>query len=65
MLGTARIRELAYRLWEDEGRPTDRELEHWLQAERLISSVETAAPAAAKKPAPRPRKKAGAKKQLA
>ena len=32
---TVRIREIAYRLWEDEGRPADRQLEHWARAERL------------------------------
>ena len=28
------IRERAYQLWEQEGRPEDRRLDHWLQAER-------------------------------
>ena len=26
------IREAAYRLWEDEGRPEGRALDHWLRA---------------------------------
>jgi len=29
-----RIREWAYDLWEKEGRPTGRALDHWLEAER-------------------------------
>jgi len=29
-----RIREWAYELWEKEGRPTGRALDHWLEAER-------------------------------
>lgn len=29
-----RIRERAYELWEKEGRPTGRALDHWLEAER-------------------------------
>jgi DUF2934 family protein len=29
-----RIRERAYELWEREGRPQGRDLEHWVQAER-------------------------------
>jgi hypothetical protein len=31
-----RIRERAYQIWEQEGRPEDRETEHWLQAEREL-----------------------------
>ncbi|MBK1836411.1 DUF2934 domain-containing protein [Azospirillum sp. YIM B02556] len=27
-----RVRERAYRLWEQEGRPDDRHLDHWAQA---------------------------------
>lgn len=37
-----RIREWAYDLWEKEGRPTGRALDHWLEAERR---ERTAAPA--------------------
>ena len=29
-----RINERAHRLWEHEGRPTGRDLDHWVQAER-------------------------------
>ncbi|PWC75713.1 DUF2934 domain-containing protein [Azospirillum sp. TSH64] len=31
-----RVRERAYRLWEEEGRPNDRHLDHWAQAAREI-----------------------------
>ncbi len=30
------ISEKAYRLWETEGQPQGRELEHWVQAEREV-----------------------------
>jgi aspartyl/asparaginyl beta-hydroxylase (cupin superfamily) len=30
------IREQAYAIWEQEGRPVDRSLLHWLQAETEI-----------------------------
>lgn len=32
-----RILNKAYELWEAEGRPTGRDMEHWFQAEILIS----------------------------
>ena len=31
-----RIRERAHRLWEEEGRPEGRELDHWEQARSLV-----------------------------
>jgi hypothetical protein len=34
-LGT--IEQLAYKLWEREGRPEGRALAYWLKAERLLS----------------------------
>jgi len=30
------VRHLAYRIWEQEGRPSGREVEHWLAAERHL-----------------------------
>jgi hypothetical protein len=30
------IRERSYQLWEQEGRPDGRQLDHWLQAEREL-----------------------------
>jgi hypothetical protein len=32
------IRERAYAIWEEEGRPDGRDLDHWLRAEAKISS---------------------------
>lgn len=37
-----RIRQRAYELWEAEGRPNDRHIEHWLQAERETAPTSTA-----------------------
>ncbi len=45
----ARIRDHAYRLWEQEGRPHGRELDFWLTAEAQVSDA-AAAPAKAKAP---------------
>ena len=33
-----RVREIAHRLWEEEGRPTDHEKRHWAAAERIFDS---------------------------
>ena len=38
------IRDLAYQLWEQQGCPSGRDMDHWLEAERLLRS-ETAVPA--------------------
>ena len=35
------IRERAYQIWEQEGRPHARNLLHWLQAEAEIGIVDT------------------------
>lgn len=32
------VRELAYRFWENDGRPHGRDLEYWLKAERSLTS---------------------------
>jgi len=29
------VRLIAYRIWEEEGRPDGRDLEHWLKAEAI------------------------------
>ena len=35
------IRERAYAIWEEEGRPDGKELDHWLRAEaEIISATE-------------------------
>jgi hypothetical protein len=33
------VRELAYRLWEEQGKPDDAADVHWLEAERQLSQV--------------------------
>jgi hypothetical protein len=33
------VRERAYRIWENEGRPHGRDLDHWLQAEREVAGA--------------------------
>ncbi|MGE4047454.1 MAG: DUF2934 domain-containing protein [Acetobacteraceae bacterium] len=33
----AATRERAYQIWEREGRPEGREIEHWMQAKRELS----------------------------
>jgi hypothetical protein len=38
-----RIREIAYRLWEEEGRPRGRADEHWRQAAALVEAEEAIA----------------------
>ncbi len=35
-----RVRERAYEIWERAGRPSDKALEHWLQAEAEVKSEE-------------------------
>jgi len=37
-----RIREIAHRLWEEEGRPHHQEKRHWDMAERLVHEEERA-----------------------
>ena len=56
---TDRVRDLAYRLWEQEGRPPGREMEHWLEAERHVS---VPAPTAKPKTTPARKPKAAKKK---
>ncbi|MEX0696950.1 MAG: DUF2934 domain-containing protein [Dongiaceae bacterium] len=55
-----RIRERAYSLWEREGRPHGRQMEHWLRAESEITgtvgrpkAAKTATPIKAARRAPR------------
>jgi Protein of unknown function (DUF2934) len=33
------IRERAYRIWEAEGRPDGKELDHWLRAEAEVIAI--------------------------
>jgi len=53
-----RILAKAYEIWEAEGRPNDRDMEHWFQAELQIAQ-ENAKPA--RKPAAKPKAKPAAK----
>ncbi|MBE1161514.1 DUF2934 domain-containing protein [Dyella sp. 7MK23] len=39
----ARISALAHAMWESEGRPDGRDLEHWLKAEKLVDAQREAA----------------------
>jgi len=64
------IRERSYFIWEREGRPEGRNVEHWLLAESEVRAEPKAAkaatrgkaqPAAAAKAAPSARKRAAAK----
>ena len=34
------IAECAYRLWESEGRPAGKDVDHWLRAERELTALE-------------------------
>jgi len=44
-----RVREIAHRLWEEEGRPHDQEKRHWHAAERMVEAEAAAKPTAAGK----------------
>ncbi len=46
------IREIAYRIWEDEGRPEGRVLDHWLEAEAVWRGRERAGALAAQSALP-------------
>ena len=35
-----RVREIAHRLWEQEGRPFDQDKRHWAAAERIVDAEE-------------------------
>lgn len=41
------ISKRAYRIWEGEGRPSGRDLDHWLRAEAEVKAAHIEAPAAA------------------
>lgn len=48
----ARVREHAYRLWQQEGEPHGRDRDHWEQAEREVGNDEDAPSDDAAAPAP-------------
>lgn len=59
-----KIRELAYRLWQDDGAPDGRAMDYWLQAEAAmvaVSAKPTAEIVAEVKPKVAPKSKAAAK----
>ena len=62
----SRIRQRAYRLWEEDGSPTGMEAEHWARAERElfsngaepVSEAATQSASAGKRPAVRSKSRA-------
>jgi hypothetical protein len=38
----AEVREAAYYIWEKEGRPAGREMDHWLRAEAQVRTLRNA-----------------------
>lgn len=48
-----RVREIAHRLWEEEGRPAQQEKRHWATAERMLDSQERASSAGSDASRPR------------
>ena len=60
MSSNSAVKDLAYSLWEDAGKPDGRDMDFWLEAERLAAgAVKPKAAAKAKAPA---KAKAAAKK---
>ncbi len=57
------IRERAYALWEQDGRPQDRSLAHWFKAEADIA-IERALAAQEKVGAAKPRQRRNGRKSL-
>ena len=49
-----RIRERARAIWDAAGRPADRDVEHWLQAERELGEEPVDSPVTAGRAAPGP-----------
>jgi hypothetical protein len=47
-----RIRERAYAIWEQEGRPEGKELEHYLRAKRMLEDESNASPIETPEPSP-------------
>ena len=57
------VRSLAYNMWEKEGRPHGRDMDHWNMAMEAMMAKAAAKPAAKKAPAKTAAKKAPAKKK--
>lgn len=49
------VQALSYQIWEREGRPHGRDLEHWLQAEAELAREQAKLTAAARATAPQRR----------
>lgn len=45
----SKIREAAYQIWEEEGRPQGRDYHHWLAAEARMKAINATKPKAAVK----------------
>lgn len=58
MTSEEQVRELAYRLWEQEGRPAGRDQEHYFEAARILAEEEMGLEGAGKPSAPQPAKAA-------
>jgi hypothetical protein len=56
----ARIRETAYRLWQEDGEPEGRDQDHWAKAIEALTSAEPE-PTTPAKPARKPAAKTAAK----
>jgi hypothetical protein len=59
------IRELAHRLWEEDGRPKGKDLEHWTKATAMLESGQSAGNAPAKTRAKAPAAKSPAARRTA
>ena len=57
MITDKAIRERSYLIWEREGRPQGRNLEHWLAAKAEIEAEPSMASRSRAKPAASPRKR--------
>jgi hypothetical protein len=68
MVTEERIRELAYTLWEQDGKPEGKNEEHYYSAKRVLEELEAAqitVASAASKPATRKRATSGTAKKAA
>jgi hypothetical protein len=64
MLDTAsQVRDLAYQLWVEQGRPVGRDMENWFEAERLLSETRQATVPKNKKEKKAQEKKSKAKRK--
>jgi hypothetical protein len=57
----ALIRQRAYQIWEEEGRPEGKAEEHWERARQIVEDEAAGRRSARKLPNPRPRGRKGPK----